>query len=123
MLLWVATPAWSASVGPLSLDELPVLDENASLKQLTDRLDQVRQELTSEANDDLLSQLRQAALQVQRQADALSAQRTTDVERLDDQLKVLGPVLPDEAESITRQRKQLSDEKSRCWPSNSRPSS
>lgn len=111
LLLWVATPAWSASVGPLSLDELPVLDENASLKQLTDRLDQVRQELTSEANDDLLSQLRQAALQVQRQADALSAQRTTDVERLDDQLKVLGPVLPDETESITRQRKQLSDEK------------
>ncbi|MBF8731772.1 MULTISPECIES: DUF3772 domain-containing protein [Pseudomonas] len=110
VLLWVATPAWSASVGPLSLDELPVLDENANLKQLTDRLDQVRQELTSEANDDLLSQLRQAALQVQRQADALGTQRTTDVERLDDQLKVLGPVLPDEAESITRQRKQLSDE-------------
>lgn len=110
VLLWVATPAWSASVGPLSLDELPVLDENANLKQLTDRLDQVRQELTSEANDDLLSQLRQAALQVQRQADALGTQRTTDVERLDDQLKVLGPVLPDEAESITRQRKQLGDE-------------
>ena len=44
VLLWVATPAWSASVGPLSLDELPVLDENANLKQLTDRLDQVRQE-------------------------------------------------------------------------------
>lgn len=111
LLLWVATPAWSASVGPLSVDELPVLEENASLEQLSDRLDQVRQGLTSEANDDLLSQLRQAALQVQRQADALGTQRTTDVERLDDQLKVLGPVLPDEAESITRQRKQLSDEK------------
>ncbi|MBF8755985.1 DUF3772 domain-containing protein [Pseudomonas guariconensis] len=111
LLLWVATPAWSAPVGLLSVDELPVLEENASLEQLSDRLDQVRQGLTSEANDDLLSQLRQAALQVQRQADALGTQRTTDVERLDDQLKVLGPVLPDEAESITRQRKQLSDEK------------
>ncbi|WP_323114913.1 DUF3772 domain-containing protein [Pseudomonas guariconensis] len=111
LLLWVATPAWSAPVGPLSVDELPALEENASLEQLSDRLDQVRQGLTSEANDDLLSQLRQAALQVQRQADAVGTQRTTDVERLDDQLKVLGPVLPDEAESITRQRKQLSDEK------------
>lgn len=111
LLLWVATPAWSASVGPLSLGELPMLEENANLEQLSERLDLVRQGLTSEANDDLLSQLRQAAMQVQRQADALSTQRTTDVERLDDQLKVLGPVLPDEAESITRQRKQLSDEK------------
>ncbi|UBM24657.1 DUF3772 domain-containing protein [Pseudomonas sp. p1(2021b)] len=111
VLLWVATPAWSAQVGPLSAGELPTLDENASLEQLSDRLDQVRQGLTSEANDDLLSQLRQAALQVQRQADALGTQRTSDVERLDDQLQVLGPVLPDEADSITRQRKQLSDEK------------
>jgi len=113
LLLWVAMPAWSASVGPLTLGEMPVLEESASLDDLSDRLDQVRQGLTSEANDDLLSQLRQAALQVQRQADALGTQRTTDVERLDDQLKVLGPVLPDEAESITRQRKQLSDEKNK----------
>ncbi|MCO7517543.1 DUF3772 domain-containing protein [Pseudomonas guariconensis] len=111
LLLCVATPAWSASAAPLAPAELSVLDENASLEQLGDRLDQIRQGVTSNANDDLLSQLRQAALQVQRQADALGTLRTTDVERLDDQLKVLGPVLPDEAESITRQRKQLEDEK------------
>ncbi|MDF0730085.1 DUF3772 domain-containing protein [Pseudomonas entomophila] len=114
LLCVAAMPAWSAGATPVSRllsDGLPTLEEDASLAQLNDRLDLVRQGVTSNANDDLLSQLRQAALQVQRQADALGTLRTTDVERLDDQLNVLGPVLPDEADSITRQRKQLADEK------------
>ena len=114
LLLCVAMPAWSAGATPVSRllsDGIPALEEDASLEQLSDRLDLVRQGVTSNANDDMLSQLRQAALQVQRQADALGTQRTSDVERLDDQLNVLGPVLPDEADSITRQRKQLADEK------------
>ncbi|CAM3759773.1 Miniconductance mechanosensitive channel MscM [Pseudomonas reidholzensis] len=114
LLLWVATPAWSAGATPVSqllAGEMAALDENASVEQLSDRLDQIRQGVSSNANDDQLSQLRQAAMQVQRQADALVALRTTDLERLDDQLKVLGPVLPDEADSITRQRQQLTRDK------------
>ncbi|WP_411383792.1 DUF3772 domain-containing protein [Pseudomonas sp. L7] len=114
LLLWVATPAWSAPATPVSslaAAEQQVLDEDASLDQLSDRLDQIRQGVTSNANDDLLSQLRQSALQVQRQADALATQRTADVARLDDQLNVLGPVQPEEAESLTRQRQQLDKQK------------
>jgi potassium-dependent mechanosensitive channel len=114
LLLWVATPAWSAGatpVGQLLAGEMPALEENASLEQLSDRLDQIRQGVTTNANDDQLSQLRQAAMQVQRQADAQVALRTTDLERVEDQLKVLGPVLPDEADSITRQRQQLTSDK------------
>ncbi|MEK2610370.1 DUF3772 domain-containing protein [Pseudomonas shirazensis] len=114
LLMWVATPAWSAGATPVSqllAGEMPALEENASLEQLTDRLDQIRQGVTSNANDDQLSQLRQAAMQVQRQADALTTIRTTDISRLDDQLKVLGDVLPDEGESITRQRQQLTSDK------------
>lgn len=114
LLLALASPAWSAPATPLSnlaAAEAPALDENASIEQLSDRLDQVRQGVTSDANDDLLSQLRLAAMQVQRQADALSAQRTTDVEKLDDKLKVIGPVQPDEAATLTQQRKALEAEK------------
>lgn len=126
LLLALASPAWSAPATPLSnlaAAEAPALDENASIEQLSDRLDQVRQGVTSEANDDLLSQLRLAAMQVQRQADALSAQRTTDVEKLDDKLKVIGPVQPDEAVTLTQQRKALEAEKRRWWLSRIRPPS
>lgn len=126
LLLALASPAWSAPATPLSnlaAAEAPALDENASIEQLSERLDQVRQGVTSEANDDLLSQLRLAAMQVQRQADALSAQRTTDVEKLDDKLKVIGPVQPDEAATLTQQRKALEAEKRRWWPSRIRPPS
>ncbi|MGB9088740.1 MAG: DUF3772 domain-containing protein [Pseudomonas farsensis] len=114
MLLCLALPAWAnpaAPVSRLAVAEQQVLDENANLEQLSERLDQIRQGVSANANDDLLSQLRQSALQVQRQADALTTKRTADVDRLDDQLKVLGPQQPDEPETLTRQRKQLSDEK------------
>ncbi|MGN8251317.1 DUF3772 domain-containing protein [Pseudomonas sp. SMV7] len=113
-LLAVASPAWSAPATPLSnlaVAEAPVLDENASIEQLSERLDQIRQGVTSEANDDLLSQLRLGAVQVQRQADALSALRTAEVEKLDDQLRVIGPRQPDEAAALTQQRKELEAEK------------
>src|SRR5687768_11052319 len=92
LMLVIASPVWSAPATPLSnlaVAEANVLDENASIEQLSDRLDQIRQGVTSEANDDLLSQLRLGAMQVQRQADALSALRTTDVEKVDDKLKVI----------------------------------
>ncbi|AYG43455.1 mechanosensitive ion channel family protein [Pseudomonas sp. Leaf58] len=114
LMLALASPAWSAPATPLSnlaVAEAPVLDENASFEQLSERLDQIRQGVTSDANDDLLSQLRLGAMQVQRQADALSALRTADVEKLEDKLKVIGPVQPDEAATLTQQRKELEAEK------------
>ena len=46
LMLALATPAWSAPAPPassLAAAELPVLDENASLEQLSDRLDLIRQ--------------------------------------------------------------------------------
>ncbi|AUZ57351.1 potassium efflux system KefA [Pseudomonas sp. XWY-1] len=114
LMLLLVSPAWSAPATPLSnlaAAEAPALDENASLEQLSDRLDLIRQGVTSEANDDVLSQLRMGAMQVQRQADALSALRTADVGKLDDQLKVIGPAQPDEAATLTQQRKALEAEK------------
>ncbi|MDH0650079.1 DUF3772 domain-containing protein [Pseudomonas sp. GD03858] len=114
LLLCLAIPAWAAPATPVSrlaVAEQQELDENASLDTLSERLDQIRQGVTGDANDDLLAQLRQSALQVQRQADVLTTQRTADVQRLDDQLNVLGPPVAEEAESLTRQRKQLNDEK------------
>jgi len=113
LMLALAAPAWSAAtpVSNLAAGELPALDENASIEQLSDRLDQIRQGVTSNANDDVLSQLRMAAVQVQRQADALSAVRTGDVQKIDDQLKVIGPPQPDEAASLTLQRKDLEAQK------------
>lgn len=114
LMLAIASPAWSAPATPLSnlaVAEADVLDENASIEQLSERLDQIRQGVTSDANDDLLSQLRLGAMQVQRQADALTALRTTDVEKVDDKLKVIGPVQPDETATLTQQRKALEAEK------------
>jgi len=114
LMLVAATPAWSAPATPVSslaAGDFPALEENASYELLSDRLDLIRQGVTSNANDDVLSQLRMAAVQVQRQADALSALRTADVDKLDDKLKVLGPVQPDEPLSITEQRNQLEAEK------------
>nr|WP_314616217.1 DUF3772 domain-containing protein [uncultured Pseudomonas sp.] len=114
LMLALASPAWSAPATPVSTlaaAELPMLEEDASYAQLNDRLDQIRQGVTSNANDDLLSQLRLGAMQVQRQADALSTLRAADVQKLDDKLKVIGPPQPDEAQSLTLQRKELEAEK------------
>ena len=63
VLLWVVSPAWAAPATPVSrlaVAEQQVLDENASLEELSERLDQIRQGVTSNANDDLLAQLRMA---------------------------------------------------------------
>lgn len=86
--------------------------EGPTLDQLNDQLDQIRQKVSVSANDDLLSDLRQAALQVQKQADTLIAQQTANIEHLNDQLNILGPVQPDEAQSISSQRKALTKQKS-----------
>jgi small-conductance mechanosensitive channel len=85
--------------------------EGPSVDNLNEQLDKIRQKVTVSANDDLLSSLRQAALQVQKQADDLIAQQAVDIEHLDDQLNILGPMQPDEAQSLTIQRKALTTQK------------
>lgn len=90
---------------------VPLLAEDASVQDLNDQLDLIRQKVTGSANDDLLSTLRQAALQVQKQADTLAAKQILDLEHLDDQLNVLGPVQVNEPPSLTQQRSVLTRQK------------
>ncbi|WP_134549873.1 DUF3772 domain-containing protein, partial [Pseudomonas aeruginosa] len=114
LLLSLGSEAWAARPAPqaaVDLEAPPALAEDASLDQLNAQLDLIRQRVTADASDDLLAELRQSALQVQRQADALLALRVADIERLDDQLKVIGPPQPDEAESLAAQRQALTRQK------------
>jgi len=101
-----STPAPSA--GPSAL-QAP--DEGPTLDQLNDQLDQIRQKVSGNAKDDLLSDLRQAALLVQKQADALINRQAASIEHLSDQLNILGPVQPDEPQAISSQRKTLTTQK------------
>ena len=114
LLLCVTLPAFAQSTPPPPADtassQEPAVKE-PSLEDLNEQLDQIRQKVTVKANDDLLSSLRQAALQVQKQADSLVARQAADIEKLDDQLNILGPVQPDEAQSLTSQRKTLTAQK------------
>jgi potassium efflux system protein len=82
-----------------------------TLDELSDQLASIRQKFSANANDELLGSLRQAALKVQQQADDLVARQTTGISRIDDQLNVLGPLQPDEARSLTTQRKELTAQK------------
>ncbi|WP_249673454.1 DUF3772 domain-containing protein [Pseudomonas abieticivorans] len=109
LLLCIALPTHAQAAAPKAgtASALPVLADGADLEALNDQLDLIRQKVTVSANDDLLSSLRQAAMQVQRQADGLVAQRTIDLEKLGDQLKVLGPAQEEEAPSLTSQRRAL----------------
>lgn len=113
LMLCVTLPALvQAAPAPVSdVRALPSLDESASVADLNDQLDLIRQKVTVSANDDLLSSLRQAALQVQKQADALSVRQAIDLEHLEDQLNVLGPVQADETASFTQQRTALTKQK------------
>ncbi len=121
LLLCVAVPAFAqaaaAQVAPPAAQQ-PASQANAtpeaeapSLDDLSEQLDQIRQKVTVSANDDLLSSLRQAALQVQKQADDLIAKQAVDIEHLNDQLNILGPVQPDEAPTLTSKRKALTAQK------------
>lgn len=114
LLLCVTLPAFAQSTPPPPADAASSQEavvKEPSLEDLNEQLDQIRQKVTVKANDDLLSNLRQAALQVQKQADRLVARQAADIEKLDDQLNILGPVQPDEAQSLTSQRKALTAQK------------
>ena len=113
LLLCGALPALAQSTPPQAADAAtaPLPEEGATLEQLNDQLDSIRQKVSVKANDDLLSSLRQAALEVQKQADTLTARQAVDIEHLNDQLNILGPVQPDEPQTISSQRKALTTQK------------
>lgn len=87
--------------------ELPDLPDQVSLDQLADRLELIRQQVSPDSDDSLLSALRQAALQVQTHAEQSASDLSTRLARTDDQLKVLGPEVAGEADTLTRQRNDL----------------
>lgn len=89
--------------------QLPDLPEDAGVDQLSDRLELIRQRVSADSDDGLLSNLRQSALAVQARAEQNATDIGTALSRTEDQLKVLGPVTPNEAESLTRQRNDLTD--------------
>lgn len=112
LCLWASVPALAepAPAPAASTDSAPV-EVLATPAQLSDQLDQIRQKVSTAANDDLLASLRQAALQVQRQAEALLARQSVDMGHLDDQLNVLGAAQPDEPQTLTAQRRTLVNQK------------
>ncbi|MBD9575381.1 mechanosensitive ion channel family protein [Pseudomonas sp. PDM23] len=89
--------------------QLPDLPEDAGVDQLSARLELIRQRVSADSDDGLLSNLRQSALAVQARAEQNATDIGTALSRTEDQLKVLGPVTPNEAESLTRQRNDLTD--------------
>ncbi|MBD9675362.1 mechanosensitive ion channel family protein [Pseudomonas sp. PDM18] len=89
--------------------QLPELPEDAGVEQLSARLELIRQRVSADSDDGLLSNLRQSALAVQARAEQNATDIGTALSRTEDQLKVLGPVTPNEAESLTRQRNDLTD--------------
>jgi len=82
-LAQAASPAPSASATANASDAGDQA-QGPGLDALSDQLDQIRQKVTVSANDDLLSTLRQGALQVQKQVDDLATQQTAELEHLDD---------------------------------------
>ncbi|MEG5262751.1 DUF3772 domain-containing protein [Pseudomonas sp. JDS28PS106] len=114
LLLCMTLPALAHAAPAAQADDATSVSpavEAPSLDDLNDQLDKIRQEVTVSANGDLLSNLRQAALQVQKQADDLTARQAVDIEHLNDQLNIIGPAQPDEAPSLTSQRKTLTAQK------------
>jgi len=89
--------------------QLPDLPEDAGVEQLGARLELIRQRVSADSDDGLLSNLRQSALAVQARAEQNAADIGTALSRTEDQLKVLGPATPNEAESLTTQRNDLTD--------------
>ncbi|WP_447751425.1 DUF3772 domain-containing protein [Pseudomonas nicosulfuronedens] len=93
--------------------QLPDLPDDASLDQLSDRLELIRQRVSADSDDGLLSNLRQSALAVQARAEQSATDLSTQLSRTDDQLKVLGPATPNEAENLSNQRNDLAAEQKR----------
>lgn len=89
--------------------QLPDLPEDAGVDQLSARLELIRQRVSADSDDGLLSNLRQSALAVQAHAEQNATDIGAALSRTEDQLKVLGPATPNEAESLSKQRNDLTD--------------
>ena len=93
MVMAISLPGWaSAAATPVAIevvDSLPLLPEDADLKQLSQQLELIRQSVPISTSDEKLAEFRQGALQVQQQAETLLTVRATEMERLDDQLDVV----------------------------------
>ncbi|MDD0985984.1 DUF3772 domain-containing protein [Pseudomonas shahriarae] len=115
MVMAISLPGWAdaaATPAPVEVvDSLVLLPEDANLKQLGQQLELIRQSVPISTSDEKLAEFRQGALQVQQLAGALLTVRATEMERIDDQLKVLGAAQPGEAQSLTEQRDALTRKK------------
>ena len=115
MVMAISLPGWADAVAtpaPVEVvDSLVLLPEDANLKQLGQQLELIRQSVPISTSDEKLAEFRQGALQVQQLAGALLTVRATEMERIDDQLKVLGAAQPGEAQSLTEQRDALNRKK------------
>ena len=69
MVLAISLPGWAdaaAAPAPVDVvDSLPLLPEDADLKQLSQQLELIRQSVPISTSDEKLAEFRQGALQVQ----------------------------------------------------------
>ena len=69
MVMAISLPGWaSAAATPVAIevvDSLPLLPEDADLKQLSQQLELIRQSVPISTSDEKLAEFRQGALQVQ----------------------------------------------------------
>ncbi|MDF3935924.1 DUF3772 domain-containing protein [Pseudomonas citronellolis] len=87
------------------------LAEDASPEMLAERLESIRQGVSDQVGDDDLAHLRQATLEVQKLATVRNEELQARLERLADQLNVLGPPSEGEAAGLALQRSELSSQK------------
>lgn len=93
--------------GARAASPLPALSENAGLTSLSGRLESLRQGVSEQVGDDVLARLRLDTLEVQKLASQRNDELQERLERLTDQLRVLGPPAPGEAPGLALQRNAL----------------
>ena len=109
--LFCAGWALAAPAPGLPADELPTLADDAGLPTLTERLESIRQGVSEQVGDDELARLRLATLEVQRMAGERGDELQARLDRLSDQLNVLGPPVAGEAAALALQRTELNQQK------------
>ena len=109
--LFCAGWALAAPAPGLPADELPTLADDAGLPTLAERLESIRQGVSEQVGDDELARLRLATLEVQRMAGERGDELQARLDRLSDQLNVLGPPVAGEAAALALQRTELNQQK------------
>ncbi|SDJ64348.1 Small-conductance mechanosensitive channel [Pseudomonas delhiensis] len=112
LILSLFCAGWAlAAPAPQVPAELPVLAEDAGLPALAERLESIRQGVSDQVGDDDLARLRLATLDVQKLAGQHGEELQARLDRLSDQLNVLGPPAEGEAAALAVQRVELSRQK------------